>query len=265
MSRNTKNQPTSDQSLHWQLPEERSADYWNNPSKMQERGQEFLNKPLEWLDSLPDLESSRRGFLKTLGAATALAAMSCGRRPVHKILPYVNQPKESTPGVPIYYASTCGECSAGCGLLVKNREGRPIKLEGNPDSPINAGKTCVRGQASLLDLYDPDRLRAPVLEGTPFSWDVDSADPKMQFKRIYEKVDSVVGEALNQARSVRILSRPLSSPSLNRLTKDFLGAFAQGKFVEWDPLSSDERGEAQALCYGKAVIPALYLVLVRTN
>ena len=71
------------------------------------------------------------------------------------------KPEEATPGIPTWYASVRKDCPCGCGILVKTRESRPIKLEGNPDHPLNRGKLCARAQASVLSLYDPDRLRAP--------------------------------------------------------------------------------------------------------
>ena len=77
-------------------------------------------------------------------------------------MPYLVQSEDQVPGVPTWYASTCTECGAGCGLHVKTREGRAIKLEGNPDHPVNRGKLCSLGQSALQALYNPDRLRAPL-------------------------------------------------------------------------------------------------------
>jgi molybdopterin-containing oxidoreductase family iron-sulfur binding subunit len=97
---------------------------------------------------------SRREFLKLLGAGAAFAAAGCARKPVEKILPYVHAPEELVPGVPVYYASTCGECPAGCGVLVKTREGRPIRSR-NKAHPLNRGALCPHCQASLLGLTIP--------------------------------------------------------------------------------------------------------------
>ena len=94
-------------------------------------------------------ELDRRGFLKLVGtSAGAAAAAGCSELP-EKLIPYVIQPEEITPGLAVIYASTCSECSVGCGLHVRTREGRPVKLEGNPDHPINRGALCARGQASI--------------------------------------------------------------------------------------------------------------------
>src|SRR3989338_4545582 len=138
---------------YWKTLEEKSGMAPNY------KGQEFLSPPAE----TPPSNVDRREFLKIMGASAALASMavSC-RRPVEKIVPYLNMPEEITPGVAEWYASTCGECPAACGTLVKTREGRPIKLEGNPDHPLSQWGLCARGQASLLNLYDPARLKGPV-------------------------------------------------------------------------------------------------------
>jgi len=108
----------------------------------------------------------RRDFLKILGVVGGTAAITggCSPEPVEKIIPYVIPPDTIIPGIPKWYASTCMECPAGCGILVKNREGRAIKIEGNPLSPINSGGTCARGQAALQGLYNPDRMEDRILE-----------------------------------------------------------------------------------------------------
>src|SRR5439155_4923253 len=110
----------------------------------------------------PSAVPSGGDFLEIIGAGTTFAAAGCARKPVEKILPYLKMPEEAIPGKAVWYASTCGECPAACGVLVKTREGRPIKLEGMKEHPLSRGGLCARGQASLLNLYDPDRLRGPV-------------------------------------------------------------------------------------------------------
>jgi molybdopterin-containing oxidoreductase family iron-sulfur binding subunit len=125
----------------------------------------------------PSSEVSRRRFLTVLGTTSAGAAVlsGCSTEKVEKLIPYLVQSEDQVPGIPTWYASTCTECSAGCGLHVRVREGRPVKLEGNPDNPINKGALCARGQAGLQGLYNPGRVRTPMVKqgGTwkEISWD----------------------------------------------------------------------------------------------
>ncbi|MCC7195644.1 MAG: 4Fe-4S dicluster domain-containing protein [Gemmatimonadaceae bacterium] len=105
----------------------------------------------------------RRDFLKAVGVGgAAAAAVGCYSDQVEKLIPYVASPDETVPGVSTYYASTCRECAAGCGIIVETRDGRAIKIEGNPAHPVNRGALCGRGQAALQGLYNPDRFRSPM-------------------------------------------------------------------------------------------------------
>ena len=107
-------------------------------------------------------QMNRRRFLTVLGVTGggAVAVSACGSdaQRTQKLIPYLIQPEDQVPGTATWYATTCRECTAGCGLHAKVREGRVIKLEGNPESPINAGRLCARGQAALEGVYNPDRV-----------------------------------------------------------------------------------------------------------
>jgi anaerobic selenocysteine-containing dehydrogenase/Fe-S-cluster-containing dehydrogenase component len=121
----------------------------------------------------------RRRFLSVLGATTgggALALSGCSTGKVEKLVPYLVQSENQVPGLATWYASTCTECPTGCGVHVRTREGRAVKLEGNPDHPVNQGKLCSRGQAALQGLYNPGRLKGPMArnpDGTfqAITWD----------------------------------------------------------------------------------------------
>ena len=125
---------------------------------------------------MTDSTVKRRDFLKVLGAGTATTAMiGCGSEQVEKLIPYLVSPDQTVPGVSTYYATTCRECSAGCGVIAETRDGRTIKLEGNPEHPVNRGALCSRGQSALQGLYNPDRYRGPMIRSAgalrPATWE----------------------------------------------------------------------------------------------
>src|SRR5512140_283718 len=106
---------------------------------------------------------NRREFLGFIGAAGAAAG--CARTEPERLIPYLVAPENIVPGTPLFYRTVCRECAAGCGVTARTREGRAIKLEGNPDDPIGGGALCARGQAAVQRLYAPDRLRGPLQRG----------------------------------------------------------------------------------------------------
>ncbi|HEY5218165.1 MAG TPA: molybdopterin-dependent oxidoreductase, partial [Gemmatimonadaceae bacterium] len=120
-----------------------------------------MSKPSEPKDT----GVKRRDFLKILGASTAaVGAIGCSPEKAGKLIPYLVSPDETVPGVSTYYATTCRECAASCGIIAETRDGRTIKLEGNPDHPLSRGAICARGQSALQALYNPDRLRTPLVK-----------------------------------------------------------------------------------------------------
>ncbi len=238
---------------HWVDPVELDAKYWSDSQVAEKRGQEFFEKPVEWLEKVEkggEFGLARRDFLTLMGASMAMAGFSCARRPVNKIIPYVVQPEEITPGVPVWYASTSMECGHGCGILVRNREGRPVKLEGNPDHPANRGSLCQRGQASLLNLYDPDRLKGPVARGRAASGG--------RQELTWGDADSAIGSRLKAGSRVAVLSPTLYSESTLRLVREFLGAFSSGRLVEYDAADYADIAAAGERSYGTGGIPQFH-------
>ncbi len=189
----------------------------------------------------------RREFLQIMGAGLALAASGCTRRPVEKIIPYANQPGEVVPGIANWYASTCQECSARCGTLVRAREGKPVKIEGNHDHPLSQGGLCAQGQASVLNVYDPDRLRGPL-----------QMDKGNSTGRTWAELDGAVADALKKAKAsggkVRVLTGEMTGSS-QKLVNDFVAQFQDGKHVIYSPLAEEEVALAGELCFGSAVLP----------
>jgi hypothetical protein len=164
-------------------------------------------------------ELDRRDFLVAAGFSLAAVASGCSRSPVREAIPYVNAPEEIVPGRAYWMATTCHGCPARCGMLVKCRDGRPIKVEGNPDHALSRGGLCAVGQAMVLGLYDTLRLEGPRLNGDASEWSA---------------VDKFVQEKLVSAQRVRVLSTTMPSPTTKRVIGEFLARFPDGKHVVYD-------------------------------
>jgi len=233
---------------HWLGTEELSESYWNDPKIKEKRAQEFHDKPVETIDLIERLDTkgiARRDFLTIMGASMALASFACARRPIHKIIPYVVKPEEITGGIANYYATTCPE--TGYGLLAKVREGRPIKLEGNPEHAIGAkGAIAARTHAHILNLYDMDRAKEPRRMNRGKG---SSAAIK------WEELDAAVVAQLKSGKAVRILSGKILGDSTQRLINEFLGAFPNAKHISIDEFGVDDLVESQFESYGTAVLP----------
>jgi molybdopterin-containing oxidoreductase family iron-sulfur binding subunit len=205
-------------------------------------------RSLEELEGLPesgdefgDTGPSRRGFLKAAGFAFAGAALTgCSRAPVEKAMPYLAQPEGLVAGRAQYYASTCAACTAGCGLLVKVRDGRPVKLEGNPVQAISRGATCAVGQASILGLYDSLRLKHPMAAGKASTW---------------AEVDAAIRSRLRPDTVVRYLSGTTTSPTKQAAIDRFLAQFHNARHVIYDAISASAILDAHQLTHGDRVLP----------
>jgi len=185
----------------------------------------------------------RRDFLKVVGAGGAGATMfGCSTERVENLLPYVVPDEEITPGVATWYTSVCGECPAACGIWVRTREGRVVKVEGNPNHPISGGSLCSRGYSSIQGLYDPDRFTGPQLrDGDAFrtiSW---------------EEAEAVLAERLQEGGNHLFLTGKLGW-SMAELANDFM-ARVGGSRVEYEGLSETPLREATRIAFGRAVVP----------
>jgi molybdopterin-containing oxidoreductase family iron-sulfur binding subunit len=193
--------------------------------------------------------ASRRDFLRLAGFALAgVSVAGCRRAPVRHALPYLVQPEDVVAGRAAYYASVCGACDAGCGTLVKTRDGRPIKLEGNPSHPLSRGGLCAAGQASLLGLYDSHRLKRPSRAGGDVEWqEVDTA--------VRERLERLRG----QGKPLRLLTGPIVSPTARALVRKFLDGFPGARHVVLDArFNASPILAAHARTHGARVRPRYY-------
>ncbi|MFY9610192.1 MAG: 4Fe-4S dicluster domain-containing protein [Blastocatellia bacterium] len=187
---------------------------------------------------------SRRTFIEMIGfSAAALAFTSC-RPPDQKIIPYLKQPVEFTPGVASWFASTCGGCSAGCGVLVKVRDGRPIKLESNPGHPLSGGGLCAVAHAMVFGLYDSDRLRQPLIGSKPSTWD-----------EVDRQITDVLAATTKTGEKVRVLTGTITSPTSREAIAKFLSHFKDGKHIVYEAVSTAAIREAHARTHKAAVMP----------
>jgi len=190
----------------------------------------------------------RRRFLQVAGAASAGLAAGCSSGSSDRLMPYVTPPDDFVPGIPTYYASTCRECPAGCGLHVKTREGRAIKVEGNPAHPVSRGKLCARGQASLQGLYDPDRIRGPFRRTArglePVNWDT-----------AISEIAGALGAAAASGPDRVALVTGADSGALDAFYDDWLRAFRSARRLRYETFAYEPLREASRLVFGVASVP----------
>ena len=191
----------------------------------------------------------RRRFLTVLGAtggaAAAASACDIGPEPIEHLVPYVVPPENQVPGTATYYATTCRECAAGCGLHAKVREGRVIKLEGNPESPINQGRLCSRGQAGLQGLYNPDRVTDPMVRGPSGEWQ------KVSWEDAIGRLQAKVKEA--RGKEIAFVTG-LESGSFGELVDAWMKQVG-GRHVTYEPFAFEALREGNRLTFGTPAIP----------
>jgi molybdopterin-containing oxidoreductase family iron-sulfur binding subunit len=188
---------------------------------------------------------SRRKFLSVLGTTGAGAAVlsGCSTDKVEKLVPYLVQSEDQVPGVSTWYASTCTECAAGCGLHVRTREGRAIKLEGNPDHPINAGRLCSRGQSGLQTLYNPGRVKGP-MQRTGETW-----------KEItWDEAIALLAQQVGSAGAGVYALSGASRGTFSSLLADFTTTLG-GRTVRWSPFDADATRLASQRVFGRDEVP----------
>lgn len=233
------------------MSEKNTKKYWKGveereftPEFAQTLESEFPAKPEEIEDFLtsPKPKTSRRSFLKIAGFSVAGSMIaSCVGGSIEKSIPVLIKPEEITPGKAYWYATTCAGCSASCGILTKNRDGRPIKVEGNPQHLLSKGGVCAVGQAMVLGLYDTHRLQKPKANGQDTSsMEIDSA---------------ITSKLAGINDNVYFLTGTLSSPSTKATIQKFLSKYPNSKHIEYDAVSYSAILDSHEINFGQRVLP----------
>ena len=202
---------------------------------------EFPSNASEWLDPV-----GRRGFLKLMSASMALAGVSaCTVQPPELIVPYVRQPEEEIPGKPLFFATAMTLGGVAQGLLVESHEGRPTKIEGNPDHPANQGATDVFAQGSILTLYDPDRSQTITSFGEIRPWSSVIAAVR----------GGLSAQAATKGAGLRILTETVASPTLAAQIQQVLTQYPAAKWIQWEPINRDNARAGARAAFGQHVTP----------
>ena len=233
--------------------------FWKSVEELRDSGETPIAGGRDCLAGLraqgqqPAAAHSRRDFLTLAGfTLTAAALSSCSRGREMKAIPFLRKPEDLMPGVANWYATTCGGCAAGCSLLVKTRDGRPIKIEGNSESALFGSGTCAVGQATVLSLYDQERLRGPLWQGRPISW---------------EEIDARIGERLAAAGGGPVRIALISRTILGPATRDLIAQWSARpgfQHVAYDPVSFAALRQATREAFGVDGLPHYRFAHART-
>jgi len=226
-----------------------SKKYWKGLPELTESPEFLQNKNNEFAEPLPMEEmlsgsesetdgTSRRDFLKVMGFSTAAVALAACETPVNRAIPYVVKPEEITPGNANFYASTFYDGHDYGAIIVKTREGRPIRINGNDLSKINKTGLSARIQSSVLSLYDSARLRNPLIKGEAATW---------------ANADAAVMNGLKKGNTV-ILTSTIISPSTRAVIAEFTSKHPDTKVVTYDAISYSALAKANKNVFGKSVI-----------
>ena len=245
--------PSKDNKTNFALLREKilqksGKDYWRSVEEFSDAPEfdefvknEYPQHAEDWEDGL-----SRRNFIKVMGASLAFAGLTgCVIQPAEKIIPYVRQPEELIPGKPLFYATAMTLGGTATGLLAKSNEGRPTKIEGNPDHPQSLGATDVLAQASLLNLYDPDRSQEVVYRGTPSTWQRFMTE--LRAKLDENRVDGGAG--------VRFLTETVTSPTLIAQMRQVLAELPNARWYQYEPINKDNSIAGAKLAFGSPAQP----------
>ncbi|KAA9042025.1 4Fe-4S dicluster domain-containing protein [Ginsengibacter hankyongi] len=230
--------------------------YWQNFEELNQNEAEQKKLKKEFKEELPfedlsnenifNAKTPRRDFLKYMGFSTAAAALAAScEMPVRKVIPFLHKPDDMIPGISNYYASTYINDGDAVPVVVKQREGRPIKIEGNDLSSLTNGGTSAQCQSSVLDLYDTTRLRYPQANGK---------------EATFEAIDKMLAAGLtaNAGKPVVLLTSSITSPSTKQIISEFLAKYPGSRHVQYDAVSYSGMILANEASYGKKAIPAYH-------
>lgn len=216
--------------------------YWQD---VEDKSLENVNVKEEFSDGTYQVgmaSKNRRDFLKIMGFSLSVLplATSCKKIAAQKAIPYLNKNDQVTPGVANWYATTSNLCPAHCSLLVKTREGRPIKVEGNPLSPVSRGGTCPVCQASVLSLYDSSRFKLPKKKGEYSTFAVIDAEIKKALQ-----------DSVSAGKRTALVMSSIYGPSTLKAVSDFKAAFGNVDVIVYNPFGNSALVEANRLSFGK--------------
>jgi MoCo/4Fe-4S cofactor protein with predicted Tat translocation signal len=226
--------------------------YWKSLEELAESPGflEFLHREFPEQASSFEDPKGRREFLTLMGASLGLAGLTaCTKQPPEKILPYVTQPEDVVLGRPLFYATAVAPDGYARGVLVESHEGRPTKIEGNPDHPQSLGATDVQGQAHILGLYDPDRSQTTKYYGQVRTWaafrdDLSAALAKQEHR---------------QGSGIRFLGGTTTSPTIAAQMQAILGRFPKARFHSYDAAGRDNTRAGSVLAFGEVVESQFHL------
>jgi MoCo/4Fe-4S cofactor protein with predicted Tat translocation signal len=204
----------------------------------------FLENEFPGKESKESDGVNRRDVLKLMAASAALTGLSaCTKLPIEKIVPYVHPPEEIIAGRPLFYATSFTHGGASTGILVESHTGRPTKIEGNPEHPGSLGGSDVLTQASILNLYDPDRSQTVIFEGRVSTWSNFAA--QMGNKR--------TNNLASKGAGMRFLTKTITSPTLGAQIKKLMAQYPEAKWHQYEPCTGDSVREGSRLAFGRPV------------
>jgi len=218
--------------------------YWKSLEELSETDEfrRFVHHEFSQEPSLWDRPATRRTFLKLMGSMIMMAGFAgCARQPDEKIVPYVKAPEDLIPGRPLYFATAMSLSGTVRGLLVESHMGRPTKVEGNPEHPASLGATDIFAQASVCELYDPDRSQILRKKGRIASWDGFVKEVRYEMNR--QKKTGGAG--------LRILTETVTSPTLAHQITQLLRSYPAAKWIQYEPVNTENRIRGIEMVFGE--------------